>query len=267
MITSEQIAESQQRRTPPTQDLLAADLDAIAAHFHAHYQASLEVRRHPRARNLTLRVNAATRKIIATIPKRASRRETAGLIMAHYAWIDERLSAAPPTMTFMDGGEIPLRGQPHRIRFVARTSGRGVVAQVVSAEMPELHVSGRPEHCPRRLKDWLAKTAKSDLEHRVKFHADVLGAKYRRVSVRDQASRWGSCSSTGTLSFSWRLILAPEPILDYVAAHEVAHLREMNHSRAFWQLVEQLCPDYKSAETWLTNKGPDLHRYCPTHLM
>lgn len=267
MMTAEPIASLLRTRPQPKQDLVATDLNAIAMHFDTQHNATLELRRHPRARNLTLRVNTATRKIVATIPKRASKREAVGLIVANYAWIIERISTAPVAMAFVDGSEIPLRGRSHRIRFVARTAGRGVVKAIEGVDGPELHVAGRPEHCPRRLKDWLIKTAKNDLEMQATRHAQALGVSYRRISVRDQASRWGSCSSTGTLSFSWRLILAPPEILDYVAAHEVAHLKEMNHSPAFWRLVAELCPDFKAAERWLTSEGPDLHRYCPTHLM
>lgn len=267
MISTEPLASLFPARKKSEQDLVATDFDALAAHFQSTHDAKLELRRHPRARNLTLRVNAATRKIVATIPKRSSRREAAGLILTHYAWISERLLTAPRATAFIDGSEIPFRGVAHRIRYCAKTPGRGVVACVKTATGPELHVAGRPEYCPRRLKDWLVRTAKGDLEQRANHHAAMLGVTYRRISVRDQASRWGSCSSSGTLSFSWRLILAPPEILDYVAAHEVAHLREMNHSPAFWSLVSKLCPDFKSAEHWLTHEGPDLHRYCPTHLM
>lgn len=154
------------------------------------------------------------------------------------------------------------------IRYVeASTLGRGVVHQINTPNGTELQVKGTPEHCPRRLKDWLIRSAKKDLEQRVAHHAGLLGVTYQRVSVRDQSSRWGSCSTSGTLSFSWRLIMAPPEILNYVAAHEVAHLKEMNHSRSFWSIVARLCPEYKDAETWLTEKGPELHRYCPTRLM
>jgi predicted metal-dependent hydrolase len=91
--------------------------------------------------------------------------------------------------------------------------------------------------------------------------AGKLGARVKRVSVRDQSSRWGSCSTTGVLSFSWRLILAPNMVLNYLAAHEVAHLVEMNHSPRFWQLVQDLCPDHERAKVWLDVHGADLHRY------
>lgn len=258
------------RSTPrrPEQDLVTGDLASIETHFKTHFAATLDVRKHPRARNLTLRVNAATRRIVITIPRRASKGDVTGFILTNYAWITERLDNAPQVQAFVDGGEIPLRGRLHRIRFLSeRPSGRGVVIACSGEVGPELHVFGQAEHCPRRLKDWLIKAAKSDLEQRTRHHASELGVSFKRITVRDQASRWGSCSSTGTLSFSWRLILAPAEILDYVAAHEVAHLQEMNHSPAFWSLVARLCPEFKSAEHWLTHEGPDLHRYCPTHLM
>ncbi len=92
-------------------------------------------------------------------------------------------------------------------------------------------------------------------------HARTLGLKPVRIAVKDQASRWGSCSTTGVLSFSWRLILAPPAILDYVAAHEVAHLAEMNHGPRFWALVKRTVPQLDEARRWLHIYGMDLHRY------
>ncbi len=103
--------------------------------------------------------------------------------------------------------------------------------------------------------------AKRDLEAASLRHAHALGLAIRRVTVRDQSSRWGSCSTTGMLSFSWRLILAPSQVLDYLAAHEVAHLVEMNHSAKFWRVVQRICPDHQSAKAWLDAHGADLHRY------
>ena len=89
----------------------------------------------------------------------------------------------------------------------------------------------------------------------------ALGVKVKRLSIRDQSSRWGSCTSAGSLSFSWRLILAPPYVLDYLAAHEVAHLVEMNHSARFWRVVGRVCGHVERAKTWLDTHGNDLHRY------
>jgi predicted metal-dependent hydrolase len=127
----------------------------------------------------------------------------------------------------------------------------------------ELHVAGGHEHAPRRLREWLCAEAKRDLDQRVAWHAARLRLKPKRIAVRDQSSRWGSCSTTGVLSFSWRLILAPSHILDYVAAHEVAHLKEMNHGPRFWGLVRETMPAMDEAKRWLQIYGMDLHRYGP----
>jgi hypothetical protein len=134
-----------------------------------------------------------------------------------------------------------------------------------AAGAPEIRVSGRPEHAARRLRDWLHAEARSDLDARVGWHARSLGLTPRRITVRDQSSRWGSCSTTGALSFSWRLVLAPPMILDYVAAHEVAHLAEMNHGPRFWALVARTMPQMDEARRWLQVYGMDLHRYDPSN--
>jgi predicted metal-dependent hydrolase len=111
------------------------------------------------------------------------------------------------------------------------------------------------------LREWLCAEAMRDLDQRVACHAARLHLKPKRIAVRDQSSRWGSCSTTGVLSFSWRLILAPSQILDYVAAHEVAHLKEMNHGPRFWALVRESMPAMDEAKRWLQIYGMDLHRY------
>ena len=124
-----------------------------------------------------------------------------------------------------------------------------------------LCVAGQREHAPRRLQDWLTGQARKDLSDRVAHHAGALGLRPRRISVRDQTSRWGSCSSTGQLCFSWRLVLAPRHVLDYVAAHEVAHLAEMNHSTRFWALVARTFHDMGRSKAWLNAHGRELHCY------
>jgi predicted metal-dependent hydrolase len=124
-----------------------------------------------------------------------------------------------------------------------------------------LCVAGAEPHVPRRVRDYLKREAKADLEIASKRAAAALGVTLKRVSIRDQSSRWGSCSTTGVLSYSWRLILAPPFVLDYLAAHEVAHLIEMNHSRRFWKLVERICPHMSRAKIWLDAHGTELHRY------
>jgi predicted metal-dependent hydrolase len=124
-----------------------------------------------------------------------------------------------------------------------------------------IHVAGAREHHPRRVLDFLKSEARKELEMRVTAHTSRIGLKHTRLTVRDTASRWGSCSAQRSLSFSWRLILAPPFVLDYVVAHEVAHMREMNHGPKFWKLVQELVGDFRRPQKWLRDHGPALHRY------
>jgi predicted metal-dependent hydrolase len=145
---------------------------------------------------------------------------------------------------------------------VHRPNKRGTVWIEISDDGDRsLCVAGEEPHIARRIHDFLQREAKSDLDAASRQAAARLGVRVRRVSIRDQSSRWGSCSSTGVLSYSWRLVLAPPFVLDYLAAHEVAHLVEMNHSRRFWRLVDRICPHVTRAKTWLEVHGTDLHRY------
>jgi predicted metal-dependent hydrolase len=145
---------------------------------------------------------------------------------------------------------------------VHRAGARGTVWTETNQHGERLLcVAGDGPHVDRRVSDFLKREARRDLEIANARAAATLGVKIKRLSIRDQSSRWGSCSTTGALSYSWRLILAPPFVLDYLAAHEVAHLVEMNHSPRFWRLVDRLCPHARRAKPWLELHGTDLHRY------
>jgi predicted metal-dependent hydrolase len=220
----------------------------------------VQLRRHRQARRYTLRIQATTREIILTIPPRGTLKEAGEFARQHGAWIAARLGRLPEAAPFADGAVVPLRGEPHRI--VHRRGMRGTAWAEVGADGERLLcVAGNAPHIDRRVGDFLRRQAKRDLEAASRQFAAALGVAVKRVSVRDQSSRWGSCSTTGVLSFSWRLILAPRSVLTYLAAHEVAHLIEMNHSPRFWGLVERICPEHERAKAWLDAHGADLHRY------
>jgi predicted metal-dependent hydrolase len=224
----------------------------------AVYQVRLQ--RHRQARRYTLRVQSATREVVLTMPPRGSLKDARAFAQKHGAWIAARLDRLPQPAPFRHGTIVPLRGEPHRIEH--RPNERGTVwVELGDDGGRALCVAGEAAHVARRLRDYFKREAKRDLEAASRRAADALGVKMRRVSIRDQSSRWGSCSTTGMLSFSWRLILAPPFVLDYLAAHEVAHLVEMNHSRAFWRLVNRIYPNVARAKTWLDGHGTDLHRY------
>jgi predicted metal-dependent hydrolase len=221
---------------------------------------AVRLRRNAQARRYTLRIHAATRDVVLTIPSRGSLREAKVFAQRHAPWIAARLKRLPQAMPFAHGTTIPLRGMPHRIEH--RPRARGTAWMECGDDGAQLLcVAGAPQHIGRRVRDYLKREAKRDLDAASRAAARALNAKLTRVSIRDQTSRWGSCSTTGVLSYSWRLILAPSFVLDYLAAHEAAHLVEMNHSKRFWRLVEKVCPDFKRAKAWLDAHGSDLHRY------
>ena len=220
----------------------------------------VRLRRHRQARRYTLRILSATREVVLTIPPRGTLKEAREFAQKHGGWIAARLDRLPKAAPFADGILVPLRGVPHCIAH--RRTVRGTVWTETDADgAPFLCVAGNVPHIDRRISDFLRREAKRDLETASRRCADALGVRVKRVAVRDQSSRWGSCSTTGVLSFSWRLILAPCFVLDYLAAHEVAHLIEMNHSARFWRLVAKICPDHERAKVWLDVHGGDLHRY------
>lgn len=223
--------------------------------------ARVEVRRHPSARRLTLRVSRTQRAVIVTLPLQCDLDEAGSFLSRHIDWVRERLDNLPDLVPFAHGNAMPLRGEPHDIVFTGSTRSRIVHVAKASEPRSEICVPGPTGIAPQRLRNWLFDEAKRDLDKRVAHHAKRLALLPKRVAVRDQSSRWGSCSTTRVLSFSWRLILAPPPILDYVAAHEVAHLAEMNHGPRFWALVRKTLPEYESAKRWLQIYGLDLHRY------
>ncbi len=232
---------------------------AIAIAFDREvYQ--VRVRRHRQARRYTLRIHSVTREVVLTMPPRGSLKQASAFAQKHGGWIAARLQRLPKAAPFSHGTVLPLRGIDHRIVHKQGTRGTVWIETGPGGEHL-LCVAGAEPHIRRRVRDFLKREAKSDLETASRLAAQALGGTIKRVSIRDQASRWGSCSTTGLLSYSWRLILAPPFVLDYLAAHEVAHLIEMNHSLAFWRLVERICPHMTCAKTWLDAHGTELHRY------
>ncbi len=217
------------------------------------------LKRSPRSRRFTLRVRTATRDVLLTAPARAPLKAAREFAERHSAWIGVRLARLPRLVAFEPSAVAPLRGVDHRI--VHRPGARGVVWLEKGEAGPLICVAGERPHVPRRVADFLKREAGKDIEAAVRRYAKAIGATPRRIAVRDTVSRWGSCSSTGGLSFSWRLILAPPFVLDYLAAHEVAHLIHLNHSPRYWTLLRRACPETDRAEAWLKVHGASLHRF------
>lgn len=215
----------------------------------------MRVRRNARARKMILRIDADCDGVVVTLPPRVPEQEALALVRLQAHWITERLETLQPRVTFADGALVPFLGRLHRVRHRPDACG------TVWLDGEEIHVAGQPEHLARRLNDWLRREARSRIGRQVANHAATLNVTVRRITIRDTRSRWGSCSSRGDLSFSWRLVMMPEEVLDYVAAHEVAHRLHHDHGPGFWDAVARLVPNARSLRAWLRTNGPSLHRY------
>lgn len=217
----------------------------------------IHLKRNPRAKRLTLRHDTAADRFLMVVPPRVPLSHIRSFAERTAGWMVERARRIAPRIAFADGVEIPILGGRYHIRH---RPGPGTPARL-SEDPPELVVTGDPAHLARRVGDFLKARAKAELTRRSREMCARIGQPPARVTLRDPRTRWGSCSAAGGLSFSWRLILAPETVLDYVVAHEVAHLIEMNHGPRFWRLADELARDSEGAQAWLKQHGASLHRY------
>lgn len=230
----------------------ASDIQMIS---FASRKVPLVFKQNKRAQRIILRLDHGNSSIIVVLPKRTSRDEGKRFALSNRDWIEQHLDQLHEPVPFIHGAVVPILGAPHRIRH--KPNARGVVW----CEADEIHVAGHEEHVPRRVQDWLKVEARREIEARVLLKAEQIGRKVAKITIRDTKSRWGSCTSAGELAFSWRLIFAPKYVMDYVIAHEVAHLREMNHGPRFWKLCAEICRSVDPARTWLENHGTLLYRY------
>ena len=234
------------KRETSQRELLAIDGEKVA----------VNVRFNPRARRMVMRVHPITGEVTVTAPARTGMPAAMAFARGEAAWITRQRGAVPPGIAFAPGATVPFAGVPHCIVSSLRKG-----PAPVWREDGQILVSGKPEHAGRRLTDFFKREAKKALELKAMEYGALLGVRPSRITVRDTASRWGSCSSGRSLSFSWRLIFAPEFVRDYVVAHEVAHLKEMNHGAKFWAHVQSLNDDDRRARRWLREHGRGLLRY------
>ena len=213
---------------------------------------TVALRKSARAKRLSLRVSQLDGKVSLTLPTRASEKEAMQFLYARESWLRGHLSDVAPPQLVIEGQHIPFQGQTLLLR-------RGDVRRVSLGDDALILPRGTAPVGPK-VQAFLKHHARDVLADRSDCYADALGVRYARISLRDTRSRWGSCSSHGVLMYSWRLIMAPPNVLDYVAAHEVAHLKEMNHSQAFWDVVGSLMPDFETHRAWLRVHGASLHR-------
>jgi predicted metal-dependent hydrolase len=213
----------------------------------------LRIVENSRAKRLTLRIDAGGRGLRITIPPGFCDAEVNRFLERHQGWLETRLAKVPDQPGVRPGIKIPVRGVPHLV--LHEPSRRGTVTVEGRAGGPVLVVCGDPRHLPRRIADFLKREARRDIEQLVAKHSAAVGKRAKAIRFKDTVSRWGSCTSDGSLSFSWRIMMAPPPVINYLVAHEVAHLREMNHGPKFWKLCAELCPDTDRCKAWLKRNG------------
>jgi len=201
-----------------------------------------------------MRVDPRTGLVLVTLPMRASRSAGLALVSRNKDWLRARLAALPEPEPFRDGATVMIDGKPHGIRHRPDAAGG------VWLEGDALNVSGEAAFLPRRVGDFLRLEARRRFSLQARAKSEEAGLKLQRVTVKDTRSRWGSCTTEGSLMFCWRLLMAPPHVQDYVVAHEVAHLRHMDHSPAFWALTDQLSPHRREATAWLGAEGARLLR-------
>ncbi len=213
----------------------------------------VKVKRSTRARRYSLRVSNTDGAICLTLPKGAALSEAVNFAREQEGWMRKHLAEQLKPLPLAFGGTAMFDGEHRRIE-----QGQG---RVVRFESGVLYVPGNPDKLPVKLRAYFKTMARERMVAASEHYAGLLGKPIGRVSLRDTRSRWGSCTSDGNLMYSWRLIMAPRAVQAYVAAHEVCHLVEMNHSTAYWKLVAEIFPDYKIQRNWLKKNGAILHRY------
>lgn len=214
-------------------------------------------RKSSRARRISIKISA-NKGVELIIPNRISFKKAEEFLHSRKDWVisNSRNFAKTRTVKFADNAEIPVMGRNHKIIHSGQLRG------ITHINDDKIMVFGPVESIPRKVRTLLKKMAMEEIMAEAKHAASCLNVSYNKITLRDTSSRWGSCSYNKSLSFSWRLIMAPEEILRYVVVHEVAHLLEMNHSEKFWKIVSSLCPQYKMYRTWLRDNGANLHLYC-----
>ncbi|WP_208435535.1 M48 family metallopeptidase [Bartonella phoceensis] len=225
--------------------------------FFSDRVVPIRVREHKCARRLTLRIDTSGQGICVTTPPAISLCSVQTFIEKHRSWIEARLARvhiSHENSYLKEGTTVPILGIAHTIKHKA---GRGITEIVAGGvgQDPQIIVYGQLEYLPRRVADVLKKQAAFVMTPLVGYYAHKVERKVKSIFYKDTKSCWGSCSRGGRLSFSWRLVMAPREIVEYVVVHEVAHLIEMNHGPKFWALCEKLCPKSKTSRAWLKENG------------
>lgn len=227
---------------------------------HIDYELAdyVVMKRSPRAKRLSLRLDTKNRVFTLVMPKGVSTKRAKAFAIQHEEWMEQKLAELPQPILLQHGTIIPIFGQRYRIKVKYDPDLRGTD---IYLDRGVLHVRTNKEDPSSRIIRFLKQLVRDELMILSNEKAKKIGKRVRAVSVRDTKTRWGSCSADGKLSYSWRLIFAPYESFDYVVAHEVAHLKHLNHGKRFWALCEELSEDYEEGYSWMRSNSYELMRY------
>ncbi|MGZ9097694.1 MAG: M48 family metallopeptidase [Micavibrio sp.] len=246
------------RSRPHTPPKKSAALDSMRLDLY-DIAPCLHLRVSDRAKRMALRLDAKTGKIHLVIPARASLKKALEFARTHQDWIDRQTAAFPAPVILKNGSILPVLGQNRVVRIIYV---EGLKRTSIRLGDKEIIVITNKEDPTGRIIRFLKNLARTEITRITKEKSSLINKVHGTLYIRDTTSRWGSCSQEGNLSFSWRLILAPLESLDYVVAHEVAHLMHMDHGPKFWALCEKLSTDFSTGHKWMKTQGHSLMRYC-----
>ena len=205
-------------------------------------------------RRLNLRIDHKKRMVVLSMPKLYSQKKAFEFIHAHIDWIEDKLAHLPQIKEFEDGETINLFGNPVTVCYDISAGAPRLKGNV-------LYLGGQKEFLHRRVRDYIKREAKKVFYQKSKALADKLDCRLAGITIKDTKSRWGSCSTLKHINYNWRIALAPLPVIDYLMAHETAHLKHQNHSPAFWKTLKELYPEYQNGKDWLQKHGNELYLY------
>lgn len=218
------------------------------------WKSRIALRQSPRARRLSLTVDRKSGKIVLVLPRRFNHALADHFLLENRDWIARQEKNRPPLVRLFPGAVIPFRGQDHILQSFQDGRRRGLT----EIKDGTVFIAGDPAHFARRARDFLIAEARKTLTDRTRQKAAILNNTIKSVRLADPKTRWGSCHPDGRISYSWRLIMAPDFVLDYVVAHEVAHLLHRGHQRPFWNCCNALTARMDEARLWLKKNGDTL---------
>ncbi len=222
--------------------------------FSKEFPFDVKVKKTSVAKKMVLRIDVKNHCANLSVPKYCLRKQALKFLQENEVWIINTLANLPKLSKFADGDEISVFGKIYKIYHENKHKGTRFEGDL-------LKVGGDKVFLHRRIKDFLKKEAVDKLAEISIKTAEKIGVKIASVTVKDTKSRWGSCSTKGNINYNWRIVLAPKKVIDYLVCHEVSHLKHPNHSTAFWNMVESLCPSYKDSRNWLKTHGKELYKY------